>query len=128
MRKYRIAGYLFTCLITICFISVFIRNNADNSIKEEITKRVESEFRFNQLVKDYAILRSDRDSIHEQFEKYLLVVENQKKHPKIIVIKHELKADSISKLPPSEQYKLFTANINKYINNRDRYSLQRFKQ
>ena len=102
MKKYRIIGGIVLCVIIVCVVSVLVRNNADSYIKEEIAKRVEAEFRFKQLVKDYAALRSERDSLNADREKLVTIIDFQKKNPQIIINKYET----------SKKYKIILNCIN----------------
>ena len=126
-RKYKIVVGVVLGIILLFGGYKILQSVMDNITKDEITKRVEAEMELKQLKKEYAVRDIEIDSLKTGLVKLNAVIEYQKKYPQIIVKKYEIKSDSIAKLPPSEQYKLFSSNINNYLANRNRYSLQRFK-
>lgn len=115
-------------IVAILFITVFMFNSyKEKELNKLFKEKIEAEIQLKQYKKEYANRKLYIDSLIVGLQKKIAIIEYQKKFPKKIIKKYENKADSIINLSSSEQYKLFTNNLEKYQNNRERYSLSRFK-
>lgn len=126
-NKFKIVIYI--CIGITLLIGAFAIFNAvkDKHIREAIEARVEKEMELKQYKKEQQAIEIVLDSLKSELEKSLAVIEYQKKYPQIIVKKYEIKSDSIAKLPSNEAYNLFSNNLRKYRDYRERYSISRFK-
>lgn len=122
-NKFKIVIYI--CVGIVLLIGAFAIFNSikEKHIKEAIEARVEKEIELKQAKKEYVARELVLDSLENELKKSLAVIEYQKKYPQIIIKKYEIKADSIAALPSNKAYELFTNNLRKYRDNRERYRI-----
>lgn len=94
----------------------------DNRLEKQTILRTESEMRFKQLAKELFVLKVQKDSLVIVNVALDSIIEVQKSNPSKIIIKYETIHVSVDNLDAVNSVVLFTNNITKYSNNRQRYS------
>lgn len=122
-NKFKIIAWI--CVGIVLLIGAFAIFNSykEGKLKDEVRKRVEAEMALEQYKKEFNARKIEIDSLDVELKKGLAIIEYQKKYPQIIIKKYEIKADSIAALPSNKAYELFTNNLRKYRDNRERYSI-----
>lgn len=115
-------------LIVICIVVALIIGKIlfsvyqDNRLVKQTILRTESDMRFKQLAKELVILKAEKDSLVVVNVALDSIIEVQKNHPSKIIIKYETIHVSVDNLDAINSIVLFTNNLTKYSNNRQRYS------
>ena len=126
-RNIIIVAAILAIVVVFFVVLSLIKGSYEKRLKEEITKRVESEMRLKQLVKDYALLRAERNTAIESRDLTEKNYNNQKQRIKNIIDDNEKMHRNIDSLSADEAYLLYTNNIKQYKFNRERYNLTRFR-
>lgn len=126
-RNIIIVAAILAIVVVFFVVLSLIKGSYEKRLKEEITKRVESEMRLKQLVKDYALLRAERNTAIESRDVTESNYNNQKQRIKNIIDDNEKMHRNIDSLSADEAYLLYTNNIKQYKFNRERYNLTRFR-
>ena len=115
------------CIVLIGGTAVLVNDMNKKKLINEVKLRTESEMKSKQLEKELIIIRQEKEEIRKNNDKLAAIIEYQKTNPQIIINKYESKANDISRLNPTESFKLFTNNLFSFSNNPERFDLQRFK-
>ena len=107
---------------------VFWNGYKNDQIAKEAGKRAASEERIKQLQKEFDIRDNEIKALVEEKGKLQAVLEYQKNNPNIIIKKYETIHNSVDALSNSKQFELFSIALYDYRNNKERYSISRFKR
>lgn len=125
--------YFFLLLLAFSVILYFFNDYKNSQALEYATKLAEERAKetmiFNQLVKEDAELRVERDSLRIKNEKQQAIIDYQRENNDVKTIIHEnyINHQNIANLSNSAAYIHFTDGAAEYIRNRGRYNVSRFQ-
>lgn len=115
-------------IIILLIITSYIRSYKESELVRQTTIRVESEMRFKQLAVDIVVLKNKADSLKNKNTELENIIIYQKNNPALIIKKYETISVNIDNLDAIQSIQLFSNNITKFNNNRERYELYRFNK